>query len=598
METSRECGEGGHRGARRPDLQTRERKNFPATHSPTRHPPVETSRECGEGGHRGARRPDLKGESAILTLPHIDSSLRKHLESLGLGGSPAVHRNLSVASLYEHAVRKGEGEIGAAGQFVVETGEHTGRSPKDKFFVREPGSETHIDWGETNKPIEPATFDALFDRVAAYLGEREIYALDAYVGADERYRLPIRVITQYAWHSLFSRNLFITPEHIPDNFSPEFTIVDAAEFVADPARDGTRSGTFVLVNMARKIVLIGGTRYAGEIKKSVFTIMNYLMPLRDVLPMHCSANVGKEGDTAIFFGLSGTGKTTLSADSNRPLVGDDEHGWSADGVFNFEGGCYAKVIRLSQEAEPEIWAASHRFGAVLENVVMDEATRELDLESEAKTENTRSAYPVEYIPNIVPNLIAGHPDTIVMLTADAFGVLPPIAKLTPEQAMYHFLSGYTAKVAGTEKGVTEPTATFSTCFGAPFMVHHPTVYAKLLGARIAKHEVTCWLVNTGWTGGAYGVGKRMAIAHTRAMVNAALDGTLANATFEKEPFFGLALPTSLGDVPSDVLNPRNAWADTAAYDAQAKKLAGLFQENFKKFEAQASDGVRAVAIKP
>ena len=488
--------------------------------------------------------------------------------------------------------------LGAAGQFVVDTGEHTGRSPKDKFFVREPGSETHIDWGETNKPIDAATFDALFDRVAAYLSERELYTIDSYVGADERYRLPIRVITQYAWHSLFARNLFITPAVAPEGFSPQFTIVDAAEFVAEPKRDGTRSGTFILVNMARKIVLIGGTRYAGEIKKSVFTIMNYLMPLRQVLPMHCSANVGQAGDTAIFFGLSGTGKTTLSADSNRPLVGDDEHGWSADGVFNFEGGCYAKVIRLSQAAEPEIWAASHRFGTVLENVVFDELTRELDLESEAKTENTRSAYPVDFIPNIVPGLVAGHPQTIVMLTADAFGVLPPISKLTPEQAMYHFLSGYTAKVAGTEKGVTEPTATFSTCFGAPFMVHHPTVYAKLLGERIAQHGVTCWLVNTGWTGGAYGVGKRMAIAYTRAMVNAAIDGSLKDATFEREPFFGLAIPNAVPGVPNDVLNPRNAWPDQAAYDAAAKKLAGLFFENFKKFEPNASDGVKAVAIKP
>jgi phosphoenolpyruvate carboxykinase (ATP) len=503
-----------------------------------------------------------------------------------------------VPDLYEHALRNGEGQLGAAGQFVVETGEHTGRSPKDKFFVREPGSETHIDWGETNKPIDAATFDALFERVAAYLSEREIYALDSYVGADERYRLPIRVITQYAWQSLFARDLFITPAAPPADFSPQFTIVDAAEFVAEPARDGTRSGTFVLVNMARKIVLIGGTRYAGEIKKSVFTIMNYLMPLRQVLPMHCSANVGAAGDTAIFFGLSGTGKTTLSADSNRPLVGDDEHGWSADGIFNFEGGCYAKVIRLSQKAEPEIWAATHRFGTVLENVVMDESSRELDLESEAKTENTRAAYPVEFIPNIVPGLMAGHPKTIVMLTADAFGVLPPIAKLSPEQAMYHFLSGYTAKVAGTEKGVTEPTATFSTCFGAPFMVHHPTVYAKLLGERIAQHDVTCWLVNTGWTGGAYGVGKRMAIAHTRAMVNAALDGSLKGVSFEREPFFGLAIPTSVPNVPSEVLNPRNAWPDKADYDASAKKLAGLFFANFKKFEANASDGVKAVAITP
>jgi phosphoenolpyruvate carboxykinase (ATP) len=422
--------------------------------------------------------------------------------------------------------------------------------------------------------------------------------MDTYVGADERYRLPVRVITEYAWHSLFSRNLFITPDVPPSDFAPEFTVVDAAEFVADPARDGTRSGTFIFVNMARRIVLIGGTRYAGEIKKSVFTIMNYLMPLRNVLSMHCSANTGPAGDTAIFFGLSGTGKTTLSADSKRPLIGDDEHGWSADGVFNFEGGCYAKVIKLSQKAEPEIWAASHRFGAVLENVVVDEATRKLDLESEAKTENTRAAYPVEFIPNIVPDLKGGHPRTIVMLTADAFGVLPPVSKLTAEQAMYHFLSGYTAKVAGTEKGVTEPTATFSTCFGAPFMVHHPTVYARLLGERIAKHDVTCWLVNTGWSGGAYGVGKRMAIAHTRTMVNAALDGSLKGATFETEPFFGLSIPTALEGVPSDVLNPRNAWADKAAYDAQAKRLAGLFFNNFKKFEAQASDGVRAIAIAP
>jgi phosphoenolpyruvate carboxykinase (ATP) len=536
--------------------------------------------------------------SRILTLPDLNSNLKAHLEHLGLAGAPAVHRNLSVASLYEHALRKGEGELGADGQFVVETGEHTGRSPKDKFFVREPGSETHIDWGDTNKAIDSNTFDALLDRVSAFLSEREIYSLDTYVGADARYRLPVRVITQYAWHSLFARNLFLTPEKAPDDFAPEFTVIDAAEFVAEPERDGTRSGTFVLVNMARKIVLIGGTRYAGEIKKSVFTIMNYLMPLRQVLPMHCSANVGADGDSAIFFGLSGTGKTTLSADSNRPLVGDDEHGWSADGVFNFEGGCYAKVIKLSQKAEPEIWAASHRFGAVLENVVFDPATRALDLESQALTENTRSAYPVEFIPNIVPGLMAGHPKTIIMLTADAFGVLPPISKLTAEQAMYHFLSGYTAKVAGTEKGVTEPTATFSTCFGAPFMVHHPTVYAKLLGERIAKHEVTCWLVNTGWTGGAYGVGKRMSIAHTRAMVNAALDGSLNGATFEPEPFFGLSIPTALHDVPADVLNPRNAWSDKAAYDAQARKLAGLFFENFKKFESQASDGVRAVAISP
>ncbi|GAC1522744.1 MAG: phosphoenolpyruvate carboxykinase [Vulcanimicrobiaceae bacterium] len=531
-------------------------------------------------------------------MPDIDSRLKAHLEQLGLAGATAVHRNLSVGALYEHALRREEGTLAADGQFAVETGEHTGRSPKDKFFVREPESEGRIDWGETNKGIDAATFDALFARVSAYLGERELYSLDTFVGADERYRLPVRVITQFAWHSLFARNLFITPDVSPPDFEPEFTVIDAADFVADPARDGTRSGTFVLINMARKIVLIGGTRYAGEIKKSVFTIMNYLMPLRDVMPMHCSANVGPNGDSAIFFGLSGTGKTTLSADAKRPLVGDDEHGWSADGVFNFEGGCYAKVINLSQKAEPEIWAASHRFGAVLENVVVDTASRALDLTSQTLTENTRAAYPVEFIANIVPDLRAGHPKTIIMLTADAFGVLPPISKLTAEQAMYHFLSGYTAKVAGTERGVTEPTATFSTCFGAPFMVHHPTVYAKLLGERIAQHDVTCWLVNTGWTGGAYGVGKRMAIAHTRAMVDAALDGSLARASFRTEPFFGLAIPTALGDVPADVLDPRNAWADPAAYDAQAKKLATLFASNFQKFSEHASPGVRAIAIAP
>lgn len=536
------------------------------------------------------------GIVAILTLPAIDDKLRGHLQTLGLARAAAIHRNLPVATLYEHALRRGEGELGADGQLIVETGEHTGRSPKDKFFVREPGSETQIDWGETNKATTPAIFDALFERVAAYLAEREIYALDTYIGADPRYRLPIRVITEYAWHSLFARNLFLLHDGTPEAFEPEFTVVDAAEFVADPQRDGTRSGTFILINFARKIILIGGTRYAGEIKKSVFTLMNYLMPLRKVLPMHCSANVGRNGDTAIFFGLSGTGKTTLSADSNRPLVGDDEHGWSADGVFNFEGGCYAKVIRLSAEAEPEIWSASHRFGSVLENVIVDETARTLDLESEAKTENTRVAYPIDFIPNIVPGLMAGHPKTIIMLTADAFGVLPPITKLSAEQAMYHFLSGYTAKVAGTEKGVTEPTATFSTCFGAPFMVQHPTVYANLLGERIAKHEVTCWLINTGWTGGAYGVGERMSIAHTRAMVNAALDGSLRTAEFEGEPFFGLAIPKAVPSVPSDVLQPRNAWADKAAYDAQAERLVGLFRDNFKKFEAQASAGVRAAAI--
>ena len=509
-----------------------------------------------------------------------------------------MHANLSTARLYEEALRRREGVLGAEGQFIAQTGTHTGRSPHDKAFVREAGSERHIDWGDTNKEVTEAQFDALYERVEAYLATRETFSLDCYVGADERYRLPVRVITQFAWHNLFARNLFITPAQKVELFEPGFTVVDAAMFGAEPQRDGTRSSTFIWVNFKRKIVLIGGTQYAGEIKKSVFTVMNYLMPLRGVLPMHCSANVGPSGDVAIFFGLSGTGKTTLSADAQRPLIGDDEHGWSDEGVFNFEGGCYAKAINLSQKAEPEIWAASHRFGTVLENVVNDPKTGKLDLDSASRTENTRSAYPIEFIPNIVPGSKAGLPKTIIMLTADAFGVLPPISRLSPEQAMYHFLSGYTAKVAGTEQGVTEPTATFSTCFGAPFMVHQPTVYAKLLGERIAKHQVDCWLVNTGWSGGAYGTGKRMSIAHTRAMINAALDGNLTSAEFVKEGFFGLDVPTDVPGVPSAVLNARGMWSNTEAYDQAAKKLAGLFAQNFERFAKYVTPEVTAIAIRP
>ncbi|MFY9718823.1 MAG: phosphoenolpyruvate carboxykinase (ATP) [Candidatus Cybelea sp.] len=505
--------------------------------------------------------------------------------------------NLPVPALLEHAIVRGEGVLGPCGQLIVDTRPHTGRSPKDKFFVREPASEAHIDWSATNQAIDPERFDALWDRVAAYLSEREVYSLDCYAGADERYRVPLRVYTELAWHSLFAHHLFITPEQPSPDFVPEFTVVDAALFAADPERDGTRSGTFILVNFERRMILIGGTRYAGEIKKSVFTVMNYLLPLRDTLPMHCSANVGSRGDVAILFGLSGTGKTTLSSDSRRPLIGDDEHGWSADGVFNFEGGCYAKVIHLSPKAEPEIWAATNRFSTVIENVVYDERTRKLDVDSDAKTENTRSAYPLEFIPNVVPTSQAGHPKTIIMLTADAFGVLPPISRLSRQQAMYHFLSGYTAKVAGTERGISEPQATFSTCFGAPFMVHHPTVYARLLGQKIEGHDVDCWLVNTGWTGGPYGVGHRMAIAHTRAMVNAAIEGRIPD-DYETEPFFGLTIPRSVPDVPNDVLNPRLAWADKAAYDEQARKLSQLFFDNFKRFEQHVTDSVKAVAIRP
>jgi len=524
-----------------------------------------------------------QGVSAILTV------------SERLKGE-AHYENLTAAELVEHVVRRGEGVLGSDGQVIVDTRPHTGRSPKDKFFVREPESEQHIDWGDANQGIEAERFDALFDRVAEYLAQRDLYSLDCYVGADERYRVPVRVYTEFAWHSLFARHLFITPARSAADFTPEFTVVASPTFQADPQRDGTRSATFVLVNFKRRIILIGGTKYAGEIKKSIFTVMNYLLPLRSTLPMHCSANVGRDGDTAIFFGLSGTGKTTLSSDPHRPLIGDDEHGWSDDGVFNFEGGCYAKVIRLSATAEPEIWAATHRFATVLENVAYDESTRLLDVDSESKTENTRAAYPLEYIPNIVPGSRGGHPRTIIMLTADAFGVLPPISMLSADQAMYHFLSGYTAKVAGTERGVTEPTATFSTCFGAPFMVHRPTVYARLLGEKIATHEVKCWLVNTGWGGGPYGVGKRMAIAHTRAMVNAAIEGRISER-FSREPFFGLHIPHEVPGVPTEVLDPRNAWSDKAGYDLQASKLAALFEENFKRFEAHASPGVLAVAIR-
>ncbi|MDQ2864662.1 MAG: phosphoenolpyruvate carboxykinase (ATP) [Candidatus Eremiobacteraeota bacterium] len=506
--------------------------------------------------------------------------------------------NLTAPELMEHALRRGEGVLGRDGGFIVDTRPHTGRSPKDKAFVKEPSSETHIDWGETNVPVDAAVFDALFDKVCEYLAKRDVYSLDCYVGADDEFQVPIRVYTEFAWHNLFAHHLFITPKEPVPAFSPEFTVVDAALFAADPQRDNVRSSTFILVNFARRIILIGGTKYAGEIKKSVFTVMNYLLPLRETLPMHCSANVGnKDGDVAIFFGLSGTGKTTLSSDPHRPLIGDDEHGWSSKGVFNFEGGCYAKVIRLSPTAEPEIWAATNRFSTVLENVVYDERTRTLDVDSDAKTENTRSAYPLEFIPNIVRGSKGPHPKTIVMLTADAFGVLPPIAKLSRDQAMYHFLSGYTAKVAGTERGITEPQATFSTCFGAPFMVHHPTAYSRLLGKKIDEHRVECWLVNTGWTGGPYGVGRRMSIAHTRAMVNAAIEGRIA-MEFDEEPFFGLMVPKSVPGVPAEVLNPRNVWSDGAAYDAMAAKLAGLFFENFKRFHSQVLDSVKAVEIKP
>ncbi len=508
----------------------------------------------------------------------------------------AVHANLSVPALYETAIRRKEGRISVGGALVVQTGKHTGRSPKDKFIVEEPSTAAHVWWGEINQPISEARYEALRERVMGHLASREIFVQDCHVGADPAHGRSLRVTTETAWASLFADNLFIRPaaEELA-RFEPDFTVYDAASFKADPARDGTRTETFILVHLRRREVLIGGTSYAGEIKKSVFSVMNYLLPDEGVLPMHCSANVGGHGDVAIFFGLSGTGKTSLSADPGRTLVGDDEHGWGENGVFNFEGGCYAKMIRLSPSAEPDIYAATREFGTILENVVIDPVTRELDLDSEALTENTRGAYPLDFIRNASASGRAGQPANVVFLTADAFGVLPPISRITPEQAMYHFISGYTAKVAGTEVGVTEPTATFSTCFGAPFMPRHPGVYARLLGERIARHGVRTWLVNTGWTGGPYGVGHRISIAHTRAMVHAALEGGLEGVPMVTDPIFGLQVPTACPAVPAEVLQPRSTWSDPAAYDAQARKLARMFVENFRTFADGVSPEILAAA---
>ena len=516
------------------------------------------------------------------------------LEGFGFGPVRSAQRDLTAAALFEESIRRREGIAAVAGPLVVRTGKHTGRSPQDKFFVREPGSESHIDWGKTNKAFERDAFEALLGRVDEYLRDKDVFVLDAFAGADPAYRLPIRVVTEYAWHNLFARHLFIpaTGDEAA-RFKPEFAVVDAANFLAVPDRDGTRSETFIIVDLGRKLILIGGTTYGGEIKKSIFTVMNYLLPLRGAMPMHCSANVGKAGDTAIFFGLSGTGKTTLSADPDRALIGDDEHGWTDSGVFNFEGGCYAKVIHLKPELEPQIYPTTRMFATVLENVVIDETTRELDLDSDRFTENTRGAYPLSYIANVEPGGTAGHPRNLVMLTCDAFGVLPPVARMTPAQAMYHFLSGYTAKVAGTEKGVTEPQTTFSHCFGAPFMVHEPVVYAKMLGERIARHDVRCWLVNTGWSGGPYGIGKRMKLAYTRAMVNAAIGGQLDGVAFHADPIFHVEVPANVPGVPTDVLDPRSTWSDKAAYESKARELARKFRDNFERFSKTATPEILA-----
>jgi len=506
--------------------------------------------------------------------------------------------NLSTPALYEQAIRFREGIIGHLGSLVVRTGDHTGRSPNDKFIVREPSSEDKIWWGPINRECSQQNWELMYHRVMAYFENRSVFVQDCFAGADPRYRVPIRIVTETAWHSLFARNMFVRimePERLRTHV-PEFVVIDAPNLSAPPGFGCSTSGAFILVNFAEKMILIGGTRYAGEIKKSIFTIMNYLLPQRGVMAMHCSANYGKDrDDVALFFGLSGTGKTTLSNDTTRTLIGDDEHGWSDDGVFNFEGGCYAKVINLSPDGEPEIYAATRRFGTILENVAIDSARRRVDLDDASFTENTRAAYPITHIPNADYNGVAGHPRNIIFLTADAFGVMPPIARLTPAQAQYHFLAGYTAKVAGTEAGVTEPKATFSTCFGAPFMPLHPTVYAKLLADKIEKHNVNIWMVNTGWTGGPYGVGSRMKLSYTRAMVRAALNGELDGVPTTPDPIFGFALPVHVPGVPSEILQPRNTWKDPAAYDEQARKLVQLFHDYMQQFGSAMPDDVKAAA---
>ena len=513
------------------------------------------------------------------------------LEEMGLHHLGAVYWNFSTPSLYEYAIRRFEGNISHLGPLVVNTGQHTGRAAKDKYVVEEPETSGDIWWGKVNVKYPESNFDSVFRRMVRYLRGKTVFVQDCYAGADERYRMGVRVITETAWHSMFARNMFIQQPREREsmkNFRPDFTVLQCPNFNTDPDEDDTRGGTFIMLHLSRKLVLIGGTSYGGEIKKSIFTALNFLLPGQDVLSMHCSANVSKtdSNNVAIFFGLSGTGKTTLSADPNRLLIGDDEHGWSEDGVFNFEGGCYAKVIRLSKESEPEIYECTRRFGTILENVALNPAVRRVDLDDATLTENTRASYPLTHIPNVYPSGMAGHPNNVLMLTADAFGVLPPISRLSSDQAMYHFISGYTAKVAGTEKGVTEPSATFSACFGAPFMVRHPSVYANLLAEKLEKYKVDCWLVNTGWTGGPYSVGSRMSIAHTRALVNAALDGSLAKGKMVTDPVFGFEVPVEAPGVPAEVLNPRDTWKDPSAYDAQAKKLAQLFHENFKQFADQ------------
>jgi phosphoenolpyruvate carboxykinase (ATP) len=506
----------------------------------------------------------------------------------------SVRANLPIAELYEHAIRDGEGQVAAEGPLVVRTGKHTGRSPKDKFIVREPGSDTKIWWGQVNRPISEANYERLRARLLEYTATRELYSQDCLIGAAPAHQRRLRVYTETAWASIFARNLFRrpTPEQLP-GFEPNFTIICVPSFHADPDSEGTRTGTAILVHLRRMEVIIVGTEYAGEIKKSAFTVMNYLMPDEGILPMHSAINVGSDGDVAVFFGLSGTGKTTLSADPERSLLGDDEHGWGDGMTFNFEGGCYAKTIRLSPIYEPDIFATTRRFGTILENVEVDPRTRELDLDSERITENTRGAYPLEFIGNADPTGIAGTPRAVFFLTADAFGVLPPISRLTRDQASYHFISGYTAKLAGTEVGLKEPTATFSACFGAPFMPRDPDEYAWMLADRLERDDVPVWLINTGWTGGPYGTGERMNIAHTRSMVRAALDGSLSGVATRTDPTFGVEVPTSCPDVPVRLLDPRATWADPEEFDRAAATLARMFVRNFEAYADGVGDAIRA-----
>ncbi len=521
------------------------------------------------------------------------------LDALGVAADKPVYWNLLTAPLVEHAIQRGEGRMAKDGPLVVETGKHTGRSAKDKFIVRDAETENSVWWGSTNVGMTPEHFAALKADFLAALGTKDtLFVQDLYGGSQPEHRVRVRVVNEFAWHSLFIRTLLCRPEadELP-GFDPEYTIIDLPTFQADPAKHGCRSETVIAVNLTEKLILIGGTAYAGEMKKSVFGLLNYLLPVKGIMPMHCSANIGPDGDTAVFFGLSGTGKTTLSADASRTLIGDDEHGWSDTAVFNFEGGCYAKMINLSAEAEPEIFATTKRFGTVLENVVMDAETREIDLFDNSLAENSRGSYPLDFIPNTSADNLGPVPKNIIFLTADAYGVLPPIAKLTPEQAMYHFLSGYTARVAGTEIGVTEPSATFSTCFGAPFMPRHPSVYGNLLKERIAKGGVDCWLVNTGWSGGKAtmpGI-KRMPIRVTRALLNAALDGSLKDAEFRQDPNFGFMVPVAVGDIDPNMLDPRAAWADKGEYDATAAKLVDEFVANFAQFADHVDEGVRQAA---